>query len=260
MTEAEIRDTLEEFASEKNITPLLARDFGSRATGLADETSDHDILFIFTQPAERYLLFDEKTESICTERNGYDFQAWSLRKFTEAILDDDPMAIEFLMSDLEYYSLSDGTKQAFESLQEHATENFNRMSLYYHYQSLAKKNYNKYIKSGNDPTLKRMLNIYRGMCYAKYIHSTQEMPPLKLDQFMELAESELGESTLETLSSLAERKRNKTQDTIDIKPDNYADEITEFLEFNPDPDNMTTPSADSEPLNTFTRAILEQTS
>lgn len=206
-----IRAALNEIEQEKNVTILSAKDFGSTAWNLDSEESDRDIAFIFIQNPEEYFKLGTYTENIDRdiEIDGQEhtFMGWNIKRFIELLDNSNPTTIEFLNSPITYYELStdyldirfedveeEETRQKMletlnwfpvETLRDHANKNFKPISLFYHYRSMAKDNFEKYIENRNDITVKRHLYILRGLCYARYVEETHEMPPLDFPEFFE---------------------------------------------------------------------------
>jgi predicted nucleotidyltransferase len=258
--EKSITNAMYYFAQEHGITPLEARDFGSRACGLADEDSDRDILFIFKQPPKNHIYYDQSIDSICTDYDGYDYQGWSLRKFCDELLDNDPMAIEFLSSNLEYYSHTITANARFRELANDMAQAFNRMGLYYHYRSLANGNYNQYIKNGNHPTIKRLTQIYWAMARADFIRKQDQLPPIRFKQFLAADantihdEDRIDREIRDRFHELAERKRaGKGDEFADTEGDGTI--IENFCEQEADHNELTTTGISKERLNEFQATI-----
>ncbi|MFX0090827.1 MAG: DNA polymerase beta superfamily protein [Candidatus Hodarchaeota archaeon] len=82
------------------------------------------------------------------------------------------LRVEWLTSDIVYYGKQN------EMFKEFACNNFSESSLYYHYKSLCRNNYLKYIKSGNDITYKRYLYAMRGLINASWVIRNHSVPPI----------------------------------------------------------------------------------
>ena len=147
--------------------------------------------------------------------DGEEFEliGWNVKRFAELLNKSNPSMIEFLNSDITYYELSpywmlegekiyeptdEQLKDArlmrvntvnvsgnLKILQDHANQEFKPISLFYHYRSMAKDNYQKYIVNRNDLSIKRHLYILRGLTYARYVEKTHRMPPLDYTEFYE---------------------------------------------------------------------------
>ena len=86
---------------------------------------------------------------------------WNLTRFAELLAEGNPSVREFLNSDLVYRSGGN----TWTKLQNYANQRFKPIVMMDHYHSLAKANYNKYIASRNDPTMKRHLYVIRALLY-----------------------------------------------------------------------------------------------
>jgi len=203
-----IRSKLSEIENETDTTIISARDFGSTAWSLDSENSDRDVAFIFLQDKEDYIKLGKYRQNI--DRNieidgqKHTFMGWNIKRFMELLDSSNPTAIEYLNSPITYYELSreqledelnfENTENEefildtlnwfpVEELREHANNNFKPIALFYHYRSMAKSNFEKYIENGNDLTAKRHLYILRGLSYARYVEKTHDMPPLHFPDF-----------------------------------------------------------------------------
>lgn len=237
MTEQDLMNALHEFEMNHDINIYACRDFGSRAKGLAGPDSDRDALFLFDQDPRAYKRLDGSIDNIVTEKNGIDFQGWNTRKFAELLSDSNPTAIEFLNSPENYYEW-ERIAPELRDLQRHATENFRPIALYYHYRSLAERQYRKHIKSQgdttSDPSLKRNLVCIRAIACAEYIRDTLEFPPLQIEDL--LSEANSSDQCISILTTLTERKRDGEGD--EMIGNEYGDFIEGWLDFQPDHDRL----------------------
>jgi len=256
MTEQDLLNALHEFEMNHDISIYACRDFGSRAKGLAGPDSDRDALFLFDQDPIEYKRLDGEIDNITTEKNGIDFQGWNTRKFAELLADSNPTAIEWLNSPENYYEWDELTPELRE-LQRHATENFRPIALYYHYRSLADRQYNKHIKSQgdttSDPSLKRNLVAIRAIACAEYIRDTLEFPPLEIDNL--LADADSDRELFQLLAELTERKRDGEGDKM--IGNQYGDFIEGWLDSQPDHDRLEIRGIDRVRCNLFIERITD---
>lgn len=196
-TVQEIVNFLEE---EYNITVISIRDYGSRAWNLDSEKSDMDAGMVFRQKPMHYIQLGKHRENIdrTFKLEGEDFEVigWNINRFAELLNKSNPSMIEWLNSDITYYEeyiaqtggrikKVEPAESFFEEIREHANKNFKPIALFYHYRSMAKSNYSKYIENENDLSIKRHLYILRGLTYARYVEKTHLMPPLDYVAFYE---------------------------------------------------------------------------
>lgn len=225
--EDKIRQELFRLEEEKDIHLINARERGSRMLGAEHEGSDWDVLFLFAQGASKYATIHGHIDSIhephLGENEEIDLHGWNIDKFAGLLADSNPNAIEYCREDpVEYISFHDGG--VFDALAANARSAFNHMSLYHHYISMAKRNWKKYIDSGNDCTKGRQFYVARSLAMAQGIRKGGEMPPLDA---RELADYEPIDMELrKVLARLTEAKRagHGEQENPDIVGPLYHDE------------------------------------
>jgi len=194
----DIEEMVNYLEKKYGITVLSIRDYGSRAWSLDSETSDMDAGMVFTQEPMDYIELGGYTQNIDRKFyiDGEEFEliGWNIKRFAELLNKSNPSMIEWLNSDITYYDEQKafGIKEGqsyktentlFKEIKEHANEEFKPISLFYHYRSMAKSNYTKYIVNRNDLSIKRHLYILRGLTYARYVEKTHSMPPLDYTEF-----------------------------------------------------------------------------
>jgi len=90
-----------------------------------------------------------------------------------------PTCIEWLRSDTIYY----GDKN--DVFKDFAEKQFKSISLYFHYKSMCKLNYLKYLKSGNLVTYKKYLYAMRGLINAKWVAFDKDLPPINFPETLD---------------------------------------------------------------------------
>lgn len=130
-----------------NIDVLHMNEVGSRAFNLHSDTSDHDGYVIFRQPLEKYAEIDGYMQNIREDslENDWEIHGWNIKRFGELMYKSNPTTMEYITSPLNHYSKNENIKTIMNEFKEYAVSNVNPIGLYYHYQSLAAKQYNKYI-------------------------------------------------------------------------------------------------------------------
>lgn len=178
-TDSEITEAAFE-AAETNVgptaTPWFVSDFGSRATGLDHEDSDHDVFCVYDQAAYNHKL-GTNVEAFNDSVNGIDVQGHSTVKFVRSIADADPMCVESLHSPRRYY-VDDSVSDVVALLEDEVEHRMERVGLFYHYRSFAGSQYRQYIENGNEPTYHRWAQTCRAALSATYIHQTGDTPPM----------------------------------------------------------------------------------
>ncbi len=178
---------LKELEKEKKIKILFCVESGSRSWRVESNNSDYDVRFVFKRPLKEYVKmnksgevisahFDEKGEKMSQEGCFLDFQGFDIFKFIKMLSASNPTVIEWLQSDIGYLGNKPKVWTDF------AAKNFKRISLYYHYKSMCKQNYLKYLKSGNVVTYKKYLYAMRGLVNAKYITWNIGLPSIDFDE------------------------------------------------------------------------------
>lgn len=214
-----VQKELDKLEQEHGFRILSARDYGSKAWNLDSEKSDRDIAFVFISPVLDYAKIGGNTETISREiefeGKSHSFMGWDIRKFARLLDNSNPTVIEFLKSPIVYREsdlLVKNGKDLFVELENHCTQNFKPIALFYHYRSMAKSNYNKYIKNSNDRCKKRFLYVIRGLIYSRYVEKTHKTPSVDFLELLEeidcMQEDIVTESIIDAAYSLAEDKRN----------------------------------------------------
>lgn len=145
-----IHDTLHEVETDRDVTVLGARDYGSRMTKTESPESDFDVMFLYVPEYEDLVVGAEK-DVIDDKSYGDDdleLHGWSLSKFLgrdSGLLGSNPQGLAFVMSDEYYYTAEDIALPLFRVCK-YGGQNFVPYALIRHYRSLARANYMKYIK------------------------------------------------------------------------------------------------------------------
>jgi len=136
--------------SKKDVDILCMNEVGSRAFNLHSDESDHDVYVVFRQPLEEYAQLDTYKQNIREDNleNDWEIQGWNIKRFAELMYKSNPTTMEYITSPLRHYTKNDEFESLIRDFQNYAVENVNPIGLYYHYQSLAKDNYEKYIQDG----------------------------------------------------------------------------------------------------------------
>jgi len=252
-----ILDELQRLEDEKDLQLINARERGSRMLGASHARSDWDVLFLFAQKADRYATIHGRIDSIhephLGENEEIDLHGWNVDKFGDLIADSNPNAIEYCREGAkEYLTASDEADAAFTALARNAREQFNHMSLYHHYISMGKRNWKKYIDSGNDCTKGRQFYVARSIAAAQHIRNAGTLPPMSAIRLSESAciSNEMS-GILEKLT-LAKRKGHGEQESPDIVGELYKAESEAPME----PTDERINSPDTELIDNFIRAAL----
>jgi predicted nucleotidyltransferase len=144
------------YGDDEQFTPLVARDYGSRARGISDTASDYDVFFIFAQNPATYVVGNETdvyTKTVPAAENELEreieLHGWNLQKFLgpDGVAGSNPTAVEFCASFEQYFVHGDCNFDIYRLCQ-HINASFKPYALMQHYRSMAANNYRKYIENG----------------------------------------------------------------------------------------------------------------
>jgi len=229
-----IKQKCEELEKEKNIKILFAVENGSRAWRIDSKDSDYDIRFVFKRLLNDYLLINKRDEvttasydkkgNVSSQEGCYfDFVGFDIYKFARMLYGSNPQVIEWLASDLLYY----GKKP--EVFVEYAKNSFKPISLYFHYKSMCRQNYEKYLKSRSQLTYKKYLYAMRGLINAKWVARLNEgLPPInfvKTLNRMELTNLIPTNILIKLYELIKMKKKGKEKEIAD-----YDVQIEEYIE------------------------------
>lgn len=250
--EKRITEELARVEEEHGVTVVNARERGSRMTGVSHADSDWDVLFLFSQPAENYATIHGRIDSIHEPHCGkVDLHGWNVDKFGDLVSDSNPDAIAYCRRNAtEYVSAHDNGE--FERLAINARNEFNHMALYHHYLSMAKRNWSKYVDSGNEPTKNRQFHVIRPIAMAQHLRITGGLPPFDVDQLLSIGA--INEPVYECLARLAYEKRNGNND--DVIPDAVGHLYKAESEAPMEPTDERIKSPDTELIDEFIRSAL----
>lgn len=142
-----IQSIIDKIEKKNDVEVLVLNELGSRAYNIHSSDSDHDIYFVYKQPIEEYVMIDGYKENINEDEiiDNWDAQGWNIKKFADLIYNSNPTALEFISSPITHYYKNENIKNNFEILRNYSINNANPIGLYYHYISLSKRMYNKYL-------------------------------------------------------------------------------------------------------------------
>lgn len=245
---------------EHNIKILFCVESGSRVWRINSSDSDYDVRFVYYRPLEEYIQINQRGDVITAhyDKQGnrmnqegcfLDFNGFDIFKFCKMLSSSNPTTIEWLLSDIEYYGEKPKEFISF------AKQQFNPISLYWHYKSMCKQNYLKYLKSGNLVTYKKYLYAMRGLVNAKWVGQYENLPDINFTQTLSNSKHILPEYIWKKLTEIIELKKNSREKTIIkniVKTDNY---IESFLKNDDDCPKSKRPTSINN-LNDELRKIL----
>lgn len=223
-----IKGLIEDLESEYDIKILFAVESGSRLWRMASKDSDYDVRFVFVQRKHHYLSLNakgamERVINRTYEDKLIDVCGFDIFKFCQLLAKSNPSVIEWLQSDIVYY----GEKPNY--LLEIGLTGFNPVALYYHYRSMCKSHYDKYISQERPMTLKQYLYALRGLVNAKWIEGTGKLPDISFpDQLKEMYQF-LGSSTVDEICDIIEKKKKGNDKEVTEKLPFFDVRIEGFL-------------------------------
>ena len=199
---------------ENNIKIIFAVEAGSRLWRMSSDDSDYDVRFVFVQPLEKYISLKNSKETdkvlnFIFDDKMIDFSGFDIFKFCKLLDQSNPSVIEWLRSDIVYYG-----KIPLE-LKKIASKHFNPTSLIYHYKSMSRQNYEKYVKSGKNVTYKKYLYALRGLINSKYIENTGKLPSIHFPVAVKKSKRIVPNNIINKIEDVIQRKKyGKEKDKI----------------------------------------------
>ncbi|MBT7296066.1 hypothetical protein HN836_00250, partial [Candidatus Woesearchaeota archaeon] len=216
-----IKALCKDIEKKYNIKILFAIENGSRAWRMHSMDSDYDIRFVFIRPVDNYLKINSEKDviNICFDKNFkdckpegalIDISGFDIFKFFSLLHKSNPTTIEWLISDIVYHG------KQIKSLVDYAKNKFNQATLFYHYQSLCKKNYLGYLKSNKMRTHKKYLYTYRGLINALWVKEKNSIPPIKFVKAIDGVKDYLPKLIINKLKEIIKLKsQGKEKDLVD---------------------------------------------
>jgi uncharacterized protein len=179
----EIQAHLKSLEREVQITVLFAAESGSRAWGFASPDSDWDVRFIYVRPPLQYLNLEPQRDTIDKFLpNDIDLAGWDLPKALFLFRKSNPSLYEWLASPL-IYAQND---QFIAELTTLIPEYQSLAAGMYHYRSMAKTNYHKFL-TGQIVNYKKYLYCLRPILACQFIERNQIWPPMPFDDLVQNA-------------------------------------------------------------------------
>jgi len=191
-----------------NVKILFAVESGSRAWRISSGDSDYDVRFVFARQFQEYLKISKPADVIERNEGGIDIVGFDIYKFCGLLKASNPAAIEWLVSDIVYCG------EQPKELVRFARENFNPKALYWHYKSMCKQNYLKYLKGGKEVTYKKYLYAMRGLINAKLVQLDGKIPPTNFLEAMEAVKEKIPEHVYRQLQDIIKKKKSGKEKEI----------------------------------------------
>jgi len=251
----EIRGELSRIEKEHDVRILLAVESGSRAWGFASKDSDWDVRYIYIHRLDWYLRIDQYKDS--QEEilpNEIDLSGWELRKALGLFRKSNPPLLEWLQSPivyLEQFSTAD-------VLRDLSQKYFNPRSCMYHYLSMAKGNFNEFLKDRDRVKIKKYFYVLRPVLACDWIENRNQFPPM---EFEKLVDSQVKDVEVrQAIDTLLERKiageELNEEPRVDVLNDFLSKKIDFYSEHIGEIDTIDRPQ--TEILDDLFRATLSE--
>lgn len=234
---------------EEKVKILFAVENGSRNWNISSKDSDYDVRFVFVRPLKEYIQINKRDEVILRHFNKegikispegcfIDVCGFDVHKFTRMLWDSNPQVIEWLTSNIVYYGRQNKVFLNF------AKNNFKPISLYFHYKSMCRQNYMKYLKSGNLVTYKKYLYVMRGLVNAKYVVFKKELPTTDFVKTLKQAYFIPADIQIKLKEIIGLKKEGKEKEIIQniTKIDYYIEEFLKNDDEAPKEKQLATPN------------------
>lgn len=179
----EIRRRLEQLAAENDVRILYACESGSRAWGFESADSDYDVRFLYLRRPEWYLAIDLELQRDVLEPpidDPFDIAGWDLRKALQLYRKSNPPLYEWLFSPIVYDSFT----SVADELRSLSETYYNLTSARFHYLSMAKRNFNAYLR-GAEVNRKKYLYVLRPVLAVAWIERGLGIVPMEFDQLVD---------------------------------------------------------------------------
>ena len=197
-----IAETLRRIETEQGVRVLYAAESGSRAWGFASANSDWDVRFVYARTPRDYLRVTPPRNVIeLPITDDLDVSGWDIFKALALFRKSNPPLLEWLRSPIIYHEPGDFAAR----LRALSEQHYSPRRLTYHYLSLSRNNWEKYIKGRAEVTYKKYLYVLRPFLCIRWIERHGSPPPTSVWDTLEGVE--LPEEARERLVALLHRKQ-----------------------------------------------------
>lgn len=194
--------------------PLFYVESGSRLWGIASSDSDFDVRGFHLQSKNQYFDFRKHRDVIEVMDGDFDFVSYDLDKMFGLLLKSNPSVFEWVRADIIYYN----NFPNWENFKEELMKKYDFKSLFHHYLSMAKGNFNL-LKTNKKFTYKIVFYCIRGLLSA-HLSAQHRIPELLIDRLF--IQNDLKKELLELAKNYLEEKKQKTEkEEIPDRDKNY---------------------------------------
>ena len=196
---AQIKNKLDEIEVERGVRVILAIESGSRAWGFASPDSDYDVRFIYSRKLEDYVCLKPKRDVIEWQLDDvYDINGWDLQKALKLMYDSNPVLHEWCNSPIVYKE-----NELADPFREMARKCFMPKKALFHYVSMTRDNYKKYLDN-EEVKLKKYFYGLRPILAARWVAEYRTAPPML---FEDLVKAELPQELQPIVEELLRAKK-----------------------------------------------------
>ena len=212
-----IYKALKAIAKRENLEILYACESGSRAWGFDSPDSDYDVRFIYRRPLSTYITIQNRSDCIdrqnglietreylkTLEEQGLDIVGMDINKAFYLISRGNPQLAEWFISPIVYGQEKDCLilEHVTRILQDLSVLFYQNKAAVYHYEHMARKNFNQYILNvSSEVSLKKYLYVLRPVYACAWIELFKSIPPMRFEELY------TNEALLESESSLLEMR------------------------------------------------------
>lgn len=220
-----IEQELKLIESRHGVKIIYACESGSRAWGFASNDSDYDIRFIYVRPIKDYFQVVREHDTYINRNNDerlknlektddLDFVGHDIQKALYLISKGNPDVISWLFSPIVYYSFETLEKK----IKEQAFYFFKSKAGIYHYNHMARRNFNQYIDT-EEPSMKKYLYVVRPVLACMWILDRSSPPPVDFSELYMNMKGLLSKEVIKEIDHLLkEKKKGLEKSTIKKLP------------------------------------------
>lgn len=251
----EIKNELSRIEKESDIKIVLAVESGSRAWGFASTDSDWDVRYIYVHRLEWYLRIDQHKDSQGEILpNDIDLAGWELRKALGLFRKSNPPMLEWLRSPIVYLEQFSTAEQ----LRNLSERYFNPRSCMYHYLSMAKGNFNEFLKDRDLVKIKKYFYVLRPVLACEWIQNEKSFPPMEFDRLVDFQVKD--SAVRDAIDRLLVRKiageELKEEPRVDVLNEMLAERVKYFSDLVGEVDTVDKPQ--TETLDELFRNTLKE--
>lgn len=160
---------IKKIEDEHDIEIISAVDNGSRSMGIHTDASDFDIRFIFVHNKRVKHITGNYPDSfnVFFDNGMYDFDGWSIDKTVKHLKESNPSLIEWLYSPVVFVDKYNFISECLKVIK----TMHNKLSMFYHYSSMAEKNYKDWIKNKDKVYYKKYVYVIRPLMMLMHLNT-----------------------------------------------------------------------------------------